>query len=179
MASALTSVSSRSKVAETASDSLITVGARKEDLPVIWERLVDAGFESGHAYGKSLRTVKSCVGTTWCRYGQQDSVGFAIKLENRYKGIRSPHKLKGGVSGCIRECAEAQVKFLYLSPFFYCHLTNDKRVKTSDVSPRTKGTTFMSAGMEGRNLNMQNYSSPTSRKRRPSSTSIVSSFTIS
>ncbi|ORX96947.1 hypothetical protein K493DRAFT_370402 [Basidiobolus meristosporus CBS 931.73] len=85
-------------------------GARKEDLPKIWERLVDAGFESGHAYGKSLRNVKSCVGSTWCRYGQQDSVGFAIRLENRYKGIRSPHKLKGGVSGCIRECAEAQGK---------------------------------------------------------------------
>src|SRR5258705_10380850 len=91
----------------------MTVGARKEDLPAIWERLVDAGFESGHAYGKSLRTVKSCVRTTWCRYGQQDSVGFAIKLENRYKGIRSPHKLKGGVSGCIRECAEAQASFRF------------------------------------------------------------------
>ncbi|ORY92009.1 hypothetical protein BCR43DRAFT_497638 [Syncephalastrum racemosum] len=86
------------------------MGARKEDLPQIWEKLVDAGFESGHAYGKSLRAVKSCVGTSWCRYGQQDSVGFAITLENRYKGIRSPHKLKGGVSGCIRECAEAQGK---------------------------------------------------------------------
>ncbi|KAI7900652.1 uncharacterized protein BX663DRAFT_458372 [Cokeromyces recurvatus] len=85
-------------------------GARKEDLPDIWEKLVNAGFESGHAYGKSLRTVKSCVGSTWCRYGQQDSVGFAIRLENRYKGIRSPHKLKGAVSGCIRECAEAQGK---------------------------------------------------------------------
>ncbi|KAK9708258.1 hypothetical protein K7432_009744 [Basidiobolus ranarum] len=85
-------------------------GARKEDLPKIWEKLVDAGFESGHAYGKSLRNVKSCVGSTWCRYGQQDSVGFAKRLENRYRGIRSPHKLKGGVSGCIRECAEAQGK---------------------------------------------------------------------
>lgn len=56
------------------------MGARKEDLPDIWEKLVDAGFESGHAYGKSLRAVKSCVGTTWCRYGQQDSVGFAIQV---------------------------------------------------------------------------------------------------
>ncbi|KAB5593146.1 Nitrite reductase (NAD(P)H) large subunit [Ceratobasidium theobromae] len=85
-------------------------GAQKQDLPDIWEELVDAGFESGHAYGKSLRTVKSCVGTTWCRYGVGDSVGLAIQLEDRYKGVRSPHKIKGGVSGCIRECAEAQSK---------------------------------------------------------------------
>ncbi|KAI8140686.1 hypothetical protein BJV82DRAFT_562192 [Fennellomyces sp. T-0311] len=94
----------------TGAQRIDMMGARKEDLPDIWEKLVDAGFESGHAYGKSLRAVKSCVGTSWCRYGQQDSVGFAIQLENRYKGIRSPHKLKGGVSGCIRECAEAQGK---------------------------------------------------------------------
>jgi nitrite reductase (NADH) large subunit len=79
-------------------------------LPLIWKELIEAGFESGHAYGKSLRTVKSCVGSTWCRYGVQDSVGFAIELENRYKGLRSPHKLKFGVSGCTRECAEAQGK---------------------------------------------------------------------
>lgn len=85
-------------------------GARKQDLPDIWEDLVGVGFESGHAYGKALRTVKSCVGSTWCRYGIGDSVGLAIRLEERYKGIRSPHKLKGGVSGCIRECAEAQSK---------------------------------------------------------------------
>ncbi len=85
-------------------------GAKVQDLPNIWERLVNAGFESGHAYGKALRTVKSCVGDTWCRYGVQDSVGMAIRVENRYKGIRAPHKLKGGVSGCVRECAEAQGK---------------------------------------------------------------------
>ncbi|MBC3190244.1 nitrite reductase large subunit [Pseudonocardia sp. C8] len=85
-------------------------GARVEDLPAIWARLVDAGFESGHAYGKSLRTVKSCVGTTWCRYGVQDSVGMAVELELRYRGLRSPHKLKAGVSGCARECAEARSK---------------------------------------------------------------------
>jgi nitrite reductase (NADH) large subunit len=85
-------------------------GARVDQLPHIWKRLVDAGFESGHAYGKALRTVKSCVGTTWCRYGQQDSVGLAIKLEERYKGLRAPHKLKSAVSGCTRECAEAQSK---------------------------------------------------------------------
>jgi nitrite reductase (NADH) large subunit len=86
------------------------LGARMEQLPGIWRRLVDAGFESGHAYGKSLRTVKSCVGSTWCRYGVQDSVGLAIELELRYRGLRSPHKLKGGVSGCARECAEARGK---------------------------------------------------------------------
>jgi nitrite reductase (NADH) large subunit len=85
-------------------------GARVEQLPQIWKDLIAAGFESGHAYGKSLRTVKSCVGSTWCRYGVDDSVGLAIELENRYKGLRSPHKLKFAVSGCTRECAEAQGK---------------------------------------------------------------------
>lgn len=85
-------------------------GARVEQLPLIWEELIDAGFESGHAYGKSLRTVKSCVGSTWCRFGVGDSVGLAIDLENRYKGLRAPHKIKFGVSGCTRECAEAQGK---------------------------------------------------------------------
>ena len=85
-------------------------GARVEQLPEIWEELIAEGFESGHAYGKALRTVKSCVGTTWCRFGVQDAVSFAIRIENRYKGLRAPHKLKGAVSGCIRECAEAQSK---------------------------------------------------------------------
>jgi nitrite reductase (NADH) large subunit len=85
-------------------------GARVEQLPEIWRRLVDAGFESGHAYGKALRTVKSCVGSTWCRYGVQDSVTMAIDLELRYRGLRSPHKIKAGVSGCARECAEARGK---------------------------------------------------------------------
>ncbi|MEN9908144.1 MAG: hypothetical protein RLZZ540_1293 [Bacteroidota bacterium] len=85
-------------------------GAELNDLPDIWKLLIDSGFESGHAYGKSLRTVKSCVGNTWCRYGMDDSTTFAIELENRYKGLRSPHKIKGGVSGCIRECAEARGK---------------------------------------------------------------------
>jgi len=85
-------------------------GARVDQLPHIWKELIDAGFESGHAYGKSLRTVKSCVGSTWCRYGVDDSVGLAIELENRYKGLRSPHKIKFAVSGCTRECAEAQGK---------------------------------------------------------------------
>ncbi|MFW3615639.1 nitrite reductase large subunit NirB [Billgrantia antri] len=85
-------------------------GARLEDLPAIWGELIEAGFETGHAYGKSTRTVKSCVGSTWCRYGVQDSVGMAIQLEHRYKGLRAPHKLKFAVSGCTRECAEAQSK---------------------------------------------------------------------
>jgi len=85
-------------------------GARLEQLPDIWAELLDAGFETGHAYGKSLRTVKSCVGSTWCRYGVQDSTGLAIQLEERYKGLRSPHKIKMAVSGCTRECAEAQGK---------------------------------------------------------------------
>ncbi|OEU88606.1 nitrite reductase [Streptomyces abyssalis] len=85
-------------------------GARVDQLPAIWTRLVDAGFESGHAYGKALRTVKSCVGSTWCRYGVQDSVRMAVGLELRYRGLRSPHKLKSAVSGCARECAEAMGK---------------------------------------------------------------------
>lgn len=85
-------------------------GARVEQLPLIWQRLVEAGFESGHAYGKALRTVKSCVGSTWCRFGVQDSTSLAIAIELRYRGLRSPHKLKSAVSGCTRECAEAQSK---------------------------------------------------------------------
>jgi len=85
-------------------------GAQQHELPLIWKELIDAGFETGHAYGKSVRTVKSCVGSTWCRYGVLDSVGMAIRIEERYKGLRSPHKLKFAVSGCTRECAEAQSK---------------------------------------------------------------------
>ncbi len=85
-------------------------GARVDQLPEIWRRLVEGGMESGHAYGKALRTVKSCVGSDWCRYGQQDSVQMAINLELRYRGLRAPHKIKMGVSGCARECAEARSK---------------------------------------------------------------------
>jgi nitrite reductase (NADH) large subunit len=85
-------------------------GAQLHELPEIWGELIEAGFETGHAYGKSTRTVKSCVGSTWCRYGVQDSVQMALTLEDRYKGLRSPHKLKFAVSGCTRECAEAQSK---------------------------------------------------------------------
>ncbi len=86
------------------------LGARVDDLPAIWAQLIAAGFESGHAYGKAVRTVKSCVGSTWCRYGVQDSVQLAIDLELRYRGLRAPHKIKFAVSGCARECAEAQGK---------------------------------------------------------------------
>ncbi len=85
-------------------------GAHVNDLPLIWEELIAAGFESGHAYGKALRTVKSCVGSTWCRFGLHDSVSYAIRIEERYRGLRAPHKIKSAVSGCIRECAEAQSK---------------------------------------------------------------------
>ncbi|MEO6862400.1 MAG: nitrite reductase large subunit NirB [Microcoleus sp.] len=85
-------------------------GARVDQLPHIWRRLIDAGFESGHAYGKALRTVKSCVGSTWCRFGVQDSTSLAIEVELRYRGLRAPHKFKSAVSGCTRECAEAQSK---------------------------------------------------------------------
>jgi nitrite reductase (NADH) large subunit len=85
-------------------------GAQVHQLPLIWAELIAAGFESGHAYGKAMRTVKSCVGSTWCRYGVQDSVGLAIEIENRYRGLRAPHKIKLAVSGCTRECAEAQSK---------------------------------------------------------------------
>jgi nitrite reductase (NADH) large subunit len=85
-------------------------GAQVHQLPLIWADLIAAGFESGHAYGKAMRTVKSCVGSTWCRFGVQDSVGLAIEIENRYRGLRGPHKIKLAVSGCTRECAEAQGK---------------------------------------------------------------------
>ncbi|WP_411993710.1 nitrite reductase large subunit NirB [Agarivorans sp. DSG3-1] len=87
-------------------------GAQKDDLPTIWRKLIEAGYETGQAYGKALRMAKTCVGSTWCRFGVQDSVGLGVMLENRYKGIRTPHKMKFGVSGCTRECAEAQGKDL-------------------------------------------------------------------
>ncbi|WP_298458537.1 nitrite reductase large subunit NirB [uncultured Cellulomonas sp.] len=94
----------------TGAQRIAMFGARIDQLPLIWQRLVDAGFESGQAYGKSLRAVKSCVGQAWCRFGVQDSVGMAVRLEMRYRGLRSPHKFKVGVSGCARECAEARGK---------------------------------------------------------------------
>ncbi|HBN3880921.1 TPA: NADPH-nitrite reductase large subunit [Escherichia coli O25b:H4-ST131] len=94
----------------TGSQRLAMFGAQKDDLPEIWRQLIEAGFETGHAYAKALRMAKTCVGSTWCRYGVGDSVGLGVELENRYKGIRTPHKMKFGVSGCTRECSEAQGK---------------------------------------------------------------------
>ena len=94
----------------TGAQRIDLLGARVDQLPKIWQQLIAAGFESGHAYGKALRTVKSCVGSTWCRFGVQDSVSLAIDLELRYRGLRAPHKFKSAVSGCTRECAEAQSK---------------------------------------------------------------------
>ncbi len=94
----------------TGSQRIGLFGAQKDDLPAIWSQLIEAGFETGHAYAKALRMAKTCIGSTWCRYGVGDSLGFGIELENRYKGIRTPHKMKFGVSGCTRECAEAQGK---------------------------------------------------------------------
>ena len=94
----------------TGSQRIGLFGAQKDDLPAIWSQLVAAGFETGHAYAKALRMAKTCVGSTWCRFGVGDSLGFGVMLENRYKGIRTPHKMKFGVSGCTRECAEAQGK---------------------------------------------------------------------
>jgi NAD(P)H-dependent nitrite reductase large subunit/NAD(P)H-dependent nitrite reductase small subunit len=92
------------------SQRVVLFGAQKSQLPAIWGEVIACGLESGHGYAKALRMVKSCVGSTWCRYGLLDSVSMAILLENRYRGVRAPHKLKSGVSGCVRECAEAQGK---------------------------------------------------------------------
>lgn len=94
----------------TGSQRIALFGAQKDDLPAIWSQLIAAGFETGHAYAKALRMAKTCVGSSWCRFGVGDSVGLGVELENRYKGIRTPHKMKFGVSGCTRECAEAQGK---------------------------------------------------------------------
>ncbi|GAA0346128.1 nitrite reductase large subunit NirB [Morganella psychrotolerans] len=94
----------------TGSQRLAMFGAHKQDLPAIWEKLIAAGFETGHAYAKALRMAKTCVGSTWCRFGVGDSTGLGVELEHRYKGIRTPHKMKFGISGCTRECSEAQGK---------------------------------------------------------------------
>ncbi|MEM6161153.1 nitrite reductase large subunit NirB [Erwinia sp. P6884] len=94
----------------TGSQRIALFGAQKDDLPAIWSQLIAAGFETGHAYAKALRMAKTCVGSSWCRFGVGDSAGLGVELENRYKGIRTPHKMKFGVSGCTRECAEAQGK---------------------------------------------------------------------
>jgi nitrite reductase (NADH) large subunit len=86
------------------------LGVRKEDLPAVWAELNAAGMVSGHAYAKGLRTVKTCVGTDWCRFGTQDSTGLGIKIEKMMWGSWTPHKVKMAVSGCPRNCAEATCK---------------------------------------------------------------------
>ncbi|HFB98941.1 MAG TPA: NAD(P)/FAD-dependent oxidoreductase, partial [Bryobacterales bacterium] len=85
-------------------------GVKKEDLPAVWRDLNAAGMVSGHAYGKALRTVKTCAGANWCRFGTQDSTGLGVKLEKMTWGSWMPHKFKFGVSGCPRNCAEATIK---------------------------------------------------------------------
>jgi nitrite reductase (NADH) large subunit len=85
-------------------------GVKKEDLPAMWSDLSAAGFVSGHAYGKALRTVKTCAGKTWCRFGTQNSTGLGVKLERMTWGSWMPHKFKMAVSGCPRNCAEATIK---------------------------------------------------------------------
>jgi nitrite reductase (NADH) large subunit len=85
-------------------------GVRKEDLPPMWKDLTDAGFVSGHAYGKAMRTVKTCAGKTWCRFGTQNSTGLGVQLEELTWGSWMPHKFKLAVSGCPRNCAEATIK---------------------------------------------------------------------
>ncbi|WP_455205449.1 nitrite reductase large subunit NirB [Kaarinaea lacus] len=85
-------------------------GVTKEDLPAMWKDLTDAGLVSGHAYGKALRTVKTCAGKTWCRFGTQNSTGLGVQLEEMTWGSWMPHKFKMAVSGCPRNCAEATIK---------------------------------------------------------------------
>ncbi|MBZ9740180.1 MULTISPECIES: nitrite reductase large subunit NirB [unclassified Mesorhizobium] len=86
------------------------LGIRKEDLPAVWADLGQAGFVSGHAYAKGLRTVKTCVGSDWCRFGTQDSTGLGIRIEKFMWGSWTPAKVKMAVSGCPRNCAEATCK---------------------------------------------------------------------
>ena len=94
----------------TGGQRLDIFGIRKEDLPAVWADLNAAGMVSGHAYGKSLRTVKTCVGSDWCRFGTQDSTGLGVKIEQMTWGSWMPHKFKIAVSGCPRNCAEATIK---------------------------------------------------------------------
>ena len=94
----------------TGGQRLDMFGVKKEDLPAMWKDLSDAGLISGHAYGKALRTVKTCAGANWCRFGTQDSTGLGVKLEELTWGSWMPHKFKMAVSGCPRNCAEATIK---------------------------------------------------------------------
>jgi nitrite reductase (NADH) large subunit len=96
----------------TGAQRIALYGLRKEDLPKVWGELNQAGLVSGHAYGKALRTVKTCVGRDWCRFGTQDSTRLGVDLEKMTWGSWTPHKFKMGVSGCPRNCAEATIKDL-------------------------------------------------------------------
>lgn len=168
-------------------------GAKKQDLLAIWRTLVDAGMESGHAYAKSLRTVKSCVGTTWCRFGIGDSVGMAVRLEERYKSIRSPHKIKGGVSGCVRECAEAQNKEYVLTappsplrpfPPLSHHVMPDSvcsqcKTTASVSSPPKRASTSLSAAMEAPPPAIPTSSPRTCPRPKSSPSSTATSCSIS
>lgn len=110
---AIADVADKFKVPEmkvTGGQRIDLFGVKKEDLPAMWKDLSDAGFVSGHAYGKALRTVKTCVGAKWCRFGTQDSTGLGVKLEELTWGSWMPHKFKLAVSGCPRNCAEATIK---------------------------------------------------------------------
>jgi nitrite reductase (NADH) large subunit len=112
---AIADVADKFKVPEikvTGGQRIDLFGVKKEDLPAVWKDLSDAGFVSGHAYGKALRTVKTCVGANWCRFGTQDSTGLGVKLEQLTWGSWMPHKFKLAVSGCPRNCAEATIKDL-------------------------------------------------------------------
>ncbi len=110
---AIADVSDKYEVPEmkvTGGQRIDLFGVKKEDLPAMWKDLSDAGFVSGHAYGKAMRTVKTCAGKTWCRFGTQNSTGLGVQLEELTWGSWMPHKFKLAVSGCPRNCAEATIK---------------------------------------------------------------------
>ncbi|MFP4611595.1 MAG: (2Fe-2S)-binding protein, partial [Thiohalophilus sp.] len=94
----------------TGGQRIALYGLKKQELPHIWRELNQAGLVSGHAYGKALRTVKTCVGKEWCRFGTRDSTALGIALEKMTWGAWTPHKFKMAVSGCPRNCAEATIK---------------------------------------------------------------------
>ena len=110
---AIADVADKFKVPEikvTGGQRIDMFGVKKEDLPAMWRDLNAAGLVSGHAYGKAMRTCKTCVGSEWCRFGTQDSTGLGVKLEQLTWGSWMPHKFKLAVSGCPRNCAEATIK---------------------------------------------------------------------
>ncbi|MCU7852973.1 MAG: nitrite reductase large subunit NirB [Candidatus Thiodiazotropha sp. (ex Monitilora ramsayi)] len=110
---AIADVSDKYQVPEmkvTGGQRIDLFGVKKEQLPAMWKDLTAAGFVSGHAYGKAMRTVKTCAGKTWCRFGTQNSTGLGVQLEELTWGSWMPHKFKLAVSGCPRNCAEATIK---------------------------------------------------------------------